>query len=233
MEIHSTKNYSQFKIISANRQIDTNHLSALIKAIKLKNMLKYNPILVSRDYHIYDGQHRFKAAETLKRTLYYIVSNNLELNDLKTLNNTSKKWSIVDYVESFASQDNKDYIYLKEFSTSYNISLASSLYLLGAEGGDGYSRLKKGEFKVKNKIKALDVVVFLNSLDTSHKQYKLRSFVRALSKAFKKDIDKKRLKLVLNAGVKKCDSIDDYMETIQTAYNKNLSKNKRILFVDI
>lgn len=80
-------------------------------------MIKSNIITGAEQLYIIDGQHRFLAARLLNLP---ITANIIEVNTTKeylvelisTLNSTGKKWTIEDYINAYASLNNKSYVKL-------------------------------------------------------------------------------------------------------------------------
>ena len=71
MEIKVTRDYSLFKKLDGNR--DVRKKNALVKSIKEFDLTMYSPIIVSDDFRIVDGQHRFEACKELNLPIYFIV----------------------------------------------------------------------------------------------------------------------------------------------------------------
>lgn len=225
--------YNSFGNMTENRDVKQSHVNKLVESIKNKDMLRYNPILVNDSMDIIDGQHRLEAARKLKKPIYYITARDLNSNDMQTLNNVSKHWSLSDYVESYVIKGNKDYIYLKDFSKSYGLTLTISMYLLGDNSGRACSNVKTGNFKAKNKASAVEIASFISGLNSTFSHYKQRTFIYSMISVWKKTFCKDRLKSVLDRGVKKCATKSDYVTEIQINYNKGLMPKNRVLFVDL
>lgn len=115
--IQSTNKYELFKPVSSNREVDDRHVRKLMEAIRKKNMLHLNPVVVNGDMEVIDGQHRLEAAKRLKLVVYYIKESNIGRNDIAGMNSNKKLWSIMDYVNFFAVEGRKDY---QEFSKLCN-----------------------------------------------------------------------------------------------------------------
>ena len=59
-----------FKRVEGNRPINERYVTELKKEIERKNLLHVNPILVSDDYTVIDGQHRLAIAQDLGVPIY-------------------------------------------------------------------------------------------------------------------------------------------------------------------
>lgn len=113
--IQWTLDHKRFKLDLANRPIDQRHLAKLIKAIKRKNLLHLYPIIVRRDFFVIDGQHRVKAAEALGLPVYYIISDQMGIQDASLVNDSTKGWTLYDYLHHWTMLGVSSYKTLKEF----------------------------------------------------------------------------------------------------------------------
>ena len=91
--INTTKDYSQFQFHELNRGVDSAHIRRLKKHIKEHGLVQ--PIIVTADGTIIDGQHRFHACRELDMPVQYIIRDAMEMTDVVQLNNMSKSWSII------------------------------------------------------------------------------------------------------------------------------------------
>ncbi len=111
--IHTTSNYSEFQFTDYNRSVDAAHVRRLKKLIEKTGLMQ--PINVTSDKYIVDGQHRFHACRELGIPVKYIVTEAMRMSDVVELNNASKAWTVQDKVESYAAQGNEHYIKLVSF----------------------------------------------------------------------------------------------------------------------
>ena len=111
--IHTTSDYSQFDFNELNRGVDATQIRRLKKTISELGLVQ--PIIVTADGTIIDGQHRFHACRELGIPIQYIVRDAMDIADVVKLNNASKSWTIMDKVKSYAAQGNEHYIKLLEF----------------------------------------------------------------------------------------------------------------------
>ncbi len=147
MEITKTTDYSQFKTIQGNRNLNQRHLAELTISIMSKNMLDRNPIIVNDKMEIVDGQHRFEVAKNNNLPIYYLVMPGAHIEEVVRLNATNKAWNSKDYIESFAVRGNKDYIWLLEFVRDYDLSVSQALiFLYGTQGTTVFKTIKQGKF---------------------------------------------------------------------------------------
>lgn len=111
--INTTSDYSQFQFHELNRGVDATHIRRLKKHIKEHGLVQ--PIIVTADGTIIDGQHRFHVCRELGIDIQYIIRDEMDIRDVVRLNNMSKGWTVLDKVESYAAQGDENYIRLLEF----------------------------------------------------------------------------------------------------------------------
>lgn len=149
---NSTTNYKQFKDLSYNREVDKAHVKRLVKSIQKKNLLHLNPIIVSKDMEIIDGQHRLEAAKALKLPIHYIMSEEpFEGSEMQQLNSASKNWTAVDYLNYWTIKKARGYAELSKFINQYpQIPLTSSRKMISASGENRTQDFQNGKLNVGN-----------------------------------------------------------------------------------
>ncbi|MDD4893605.1 MAG: ParB/RepB/Spo0J family partition protein [Candidatus Rickettsiella isopodorum] len=157
-EILETKNYSQFKRLEGNRNLNPVNLRNLKKAIENKNMLSFHPIIVNKDYYVIDGHHRLQVATDLNLPVYFLVEENVDKNQayehIITANVNKKSWTLEDFIHLYVKKDhNPNYI---EFADMLEILQLKPKALIGLIIGASSSKLihemKRGEFKLPENI---------------------------------------------------------------------------------
>lgn len=155
-QIMETNQYGLFHFIVGNREIKTNH--ALDASIKAYGILQ--PIKVDKDFNIIEGQHRYTYAKKNTKPIRYIVAEDhvpYKMGEISELNSTSRKWTITDYIHSFASQGNPEYIKLKRLIEDIN-DIGAPIFALVTVAlgrrlrsrGTGIRMISDGEFKFYN-----------------------------------------------------------------------------------
>ena len=96
IQVHTTNNYSLFKTLNGNRDVNQLHLTRLKESMKKNHLTTI--IMVNEKLEIIDGQHRFLISQELKLPINYIISKNYGLNEVQILNANMKNWQTVDYV---------------------------------------------------------------------------------------------------------------------------------------
>jgi hypothetical protein len=143
-KIKSTSDLNRFSFLEGNRRIVKPHLNRLIRAIEQENLLAYNPILVTRNHEVIDGQHRLVAARKLNLPIYYIEMETLEGNEIGTMNTIRKGWSVKDYVNYYSAQGQDSYKWLKEVMEGTDVYVSALIELAGS----AYAQIKDGTFRI-------------------------------------------------------------------------------------
>lgn len=137
LPVKVTKEYGKFKSILGNRVIFPSHVTRMAYAIKQKNLLEYQPILVNAAMYVIDGQHRLAAAKRLKIEIPYIVVPDTDLEDVRMLNSHLKSWSARDFADSYAKTGNKHYKELLAFIKKYEVHLMLAASILSGHTDTG------------------------------------------------------------------------------------------------
>lgn len=152
-EVYYTDVYDNFKGVVGNRPISRAHVSALERSIKKRNLLSKNPILVTSDMKIIDGQHRLEAAKKLKVNIYYMIVDGGSLPDIQMLNSVMKSWNGYDYMYSYCELGSEDYKLLRRVVETHGITISNAITIYSGFNNQGqrWMEFKQGNFKVKNK----------------------------------------------------------------------------------
>lgn len=134
--VHSTKDYSVFKIPNYQRDVNQSAVKKLAQSIKAEGQLQAVTVDVSGT--VIDGQHRLEALKSLKMPVWYCINHDLGKKDTsnyacKTANNVSNKWSIMSYV-NWAKRNGNDVVaeaeaIAKDWSKTTNNKLTVALAL--------------------------------------------------------------------------------------------------------
>lgn len=166
-KINIESDYSKFKFMGGNREIDYNHVK------RLKNEMQYNPglleaapVLVNEHMYIVDGQHRFEAAKELKMPIYYMTKPGLSIETARHMNVTQKRWTIMDFAKSFADSGKTDYIFFLRAVKKYPAIAPSIImkYLAGGQRNALSTDFRRGNFKIENIDLSTDYLERLNTV---------------------------------------------------------------------
>lgn len=245
MQLYKTTNYDKFSHISANRQLNSTHLKHLTASIAKINLLSANPIIVTEDFKIIDGQHRFEVARKNNLPLYYVMVDRVhDLQEVHLLNANNRSWSMQDYLNSYIELGLEDYKVLKEFCDMYSLPISLSMNLLcTGEGSDSISSVKRntlvqdfkeGRFKITKMRQATEMAENLSFIKPYVEGviWKDRNFLTALKRAIKKvgvqklldKIEKHKGKITRQANPK------EYLRQLEEVYNYKLQESNRVRF---
>jgi hypothetical protein len=193
-QIYETKNYDMFSLINGNRIIRKDRVKKLQKDIEA--FAQKNPILVTADKGVLDGQYRLTACKNLSIPVKYIVDDQIHSSDqnildlIRAINKNQANWTAVNVGNSYAvSEDNE---YYKRYMDLINLGVSHSFVLHAcAEFSKGKpdvkctnKNFKSGEFvmplEVYEMVKGL--IKMLKSSGISPKIWNRQYFIRALMK---------------------------------------------------
>lgn len=119
--LKETTDYSIFKYIEENREVDknTSKYRALKANIKKKGYLICN-ITVNKDGYIVNGQHRVAACKELGIPVSYVINHKVTVEDIMDANDFEKSWALRDYAHNKAVQGDADCKKLLELFDEYN-----------------------------------------------------------------------------------------------------------------
>jgi hypothetical protein len=118
---HATTNYAQFAFDPRNRPIDEGKLAKLFDSILENNLLYANPIVVTPDFVVIDGQHRLRVAEVMEVPIYYVVAPGVDAGKMMIKFNTAvKPWTKQDFLHFWCESGNQEYLTLREFLNRYD-----------------------------------------------------------------------------------------------------------------
>lgn len=228
-KILSTKNYDQFKQILGNRELIISHVNHLIKLNSVDNSLWQYPGLISADGYLVDGQHRLAAARANDWDFFYTISAR-ESKDLMVgiLNTAQRSWSIVNFINYYATNGNKQYQFVIDCLTEFRLSQAIVLALFNKKSGYQTHAIKNGNlvlFEIEGEKVALHDIVSAYS--------ELKPFVstivftdREFAIAIRKSFSVLSVKEIIVALQKTKDEIEparyipDYLRQLEVIVNK-------------
>lgn len=221
-QVHTTTDYFLFKPIDGNRNKNSLHLSRLKKSLA-ENYL-FTVIIINEKYEIIDGQHRFQVIKELNLPLNYVVCKGYGLNEVHILNQNSKNWKNADYLEGYCNLGYSEYIEFRKFIEKHQINLQIAMYLLsGQDTGQMSKKFNAGGFKIKNLQESENTMDKLHLFGLYFPQYKMRWFVYAMVRLFKKPQFEfteflQKLKTQPTA-LQVCNDVDQYISLIEEIYN--------------
>nr|DAP15673.1 MAG TPA: hypothetical protein [Caudoviricetes sp.] len=128
MEIQKTTDYKLFKKLDGNR--DVKRTNALVKSILEFDLTMYSPIIVSEDFRIIDGQHRFVACRELGLPIYFVVMRNENIEKaMIVLNKCQSQWRNSEFFQYNVQKKGSIYAELKEYIDKNKINLSYAVIL--------------------------------------------------------------------------------------------------------
>lgn len=187
MDIRKTMDYETFKTMEGNRKLNNLHIARLAESIKQRDLTHMRPIVVRDDFTIIDGQHRFEALKILKMPIAYIVVNSgFDLRDIQIINQNSKNWSMIDFLESWCILENEHYITLKKFYLKWKLGLNECILLVGTRKSyihaSNGSAFKTGDFRIGSVARGEQLAKMVYDFQPYYEGFRRRSFVFALFK---------------------------------------------------
>jgi len=234
-QVLKTNDYSMFKHMNGNRNINKLHLKRLTESMSEKYIEV--PIIVNQHYEIIDGQHRFEAAKELGKYVYYIKVRNLNLDDVHRLNTNSKNWTAEEYMQGYCELGLKDYLTYRNFKRNYgfghnetNAILTNRARMSGSKNtdfNDGVFKIKDYDLAVKNAEKICMVREY-------YEGYKRRYFVYAMLELFENS-DYSHVEFLnklsfQSVKLQDCTDVKGYLILIEDIYNFKRSKSNKVRF---
>ena len=248
-EILTTTDYTIFKRLKGNREVEPRRVTMLMNSIKQIGWVS-NPIIVNDKMEIIDGQGRFEALKRLGMPVEYHVVNKAGLDECRVMNNRMRKWNTDNYVDSYAETGVTDYQRIKQLMEYFDVPLDVVLMArdvkkgMTSNYGTHYKKMREG------------ILTFTESdyIETSrilniYVEYR-KPFERFTGRTNNKDrvimyiiyyaekygtVDHEKL---IDCLIK-CDpqtvyntSFDRLLESVQNVYNFNKPKRTRLYFYE-
>lgn len=223
-QIEQTKDYSQFKSLEGNRDINRLHYNRLLKSMADKYL--FTLIIVNEHYEIIDGQHRFEVIKELGLPMYYIVCNGYGVNEVQILNQNSKNWTTDDFMNGYCDMNIEDYILYRKFKKKYKFGHNETQAMLQGKpthGGAIAIEFKNGNFKATHYEEACVLADKIYQVREYYDGFNRRFFILAMLKLFDNDnfnFDEFLHKLAIQPySLVDCVSTDQYVMLIEEIYN--------------
>nr|MDA3821381.1 hypothetical protein [Bacteroidales bacterium] len=208
----------------------------LTAAIDAKNLLHVNPILVTGEMKVIDGQHRLAAAETLKVPIYYLVAEDLEPKDISKLNSNQKNWVMMDYINFYAVEKVHEFQVFSRFAVKHSeFRISGLLSIINEDTMRNTKAIKAGELNVFDIDKAEEVCEICTILNERFGYDFVFDavFPVAIKKAINTNgFDLENLYSKIAAAPRAfvvCRNLKEYIAMIEDVYNYKLRENKIII----
>lgn len=127
-QIYSTTDYSKFKFISSNRNINILSYNKLLKSMKEQQLII--PICVNESFEVIDGQHRLKAEKELGLPVYYYIAEGYSVSEMKRANLVSSNWKKDDFLNAYINENNENYLTFNLLKTTYDIGTTDLIRII-------------------------------------------------------------------------------------------------------
>lgn len=240
-QVCQTMDYSLFKTLKGNRNVNQAHLHRLTKSIGEKYLL--SPIVVNERFEIIDGQHRFQAAKANNLPVYYIIAIGYGLNEVQILNTNSSNWNNMDYLKAYCDMGLEPYLKFKIYVNRWPQFKFASLYAIVTQHQSYARNIKsKSVISATNKKGTVHKNIFANGelviadnaviektaqriidFKPFYENYNRSTFVQAMIGIFSlKHYDHERMlnKLSIQpTTLKDCTSVTQYRKLLTDIYN--------------
>jgi hypothetical protein len=239
MEILQSNDYEQFTTINGNRNISLKKVEKLAEDVKSGfNLLPYCPIIVKEvgdKFAIIDGQHRFETCIATLEPVYYLIKNDITLQQIAKLNSRGQKWTVNDFMNCYMKLGVQDYITLSEICREFKVSVSTVCGLLMKNNvkANCKEEFESGYFKVNHLDTTRQYLKLTEELFGEYRFSKDRSLIGAVKEivlAGKCDFDVLKDKIKKNRnGMDKQGDVKNYIYNIERVYNFNNSKRQTII----
>lgn len=232
-----TTDYDMFKFIMSNRDTDRTHVKKLAKAIREKNLLHLNPIIVNENYEVIDGQHRLEAAKMLGLPIYYNIDSDVTQEDISGMNSNKKNWTVMDYVNFYTINKKPDFVAFAALCQRFpDFSAPILMTIIGGDGKKNYEALKRGEIDVTNIDKADIILSKLQDFKDAVPQIANSArFIEAFTAIFLHvDYDHSRMLKKLQTCPSlfiPCLNKKAYIQMLQSIYNRGQRDESIVTFI--
>ena len=237
--IHVTRDYSMFKTVTGNREVDKGHVQKLKREIQKKDLDL--PIFINENDEVVDGQHTLQARKELGKPVRYIRGRFENEFDVAIMNANRKNWPMTAYLNFHIENGKKDYQIIKAMTKQYSLPLECAIFLLAG----GYSMwretrtdFKQGKFKIKTLQRCNEIGADLMFMKNNFNIRLTRSFITAYAVVsehprFKWDRFKTALK-TKSAMLLRGTNTEDFVRVFDKIYNGNTSNKINFIryFID-
>lgn len=222
-----TNNYNKFSFIKCNRKISQSHVRNLMTKMSITGQVQ--PIIIDKQWNIYDGQHRFEACKRNQMPVKYIMYSNLNDDYIGELNNTQNSYSTQTWIDHYK---NRGFLEYKKLVYVYSQYPKISKGVINFAFYHEYvmhitNPIKEGKYKL-SMSKGEFLMNCMNILNKVKGDAFSVKVCKALTRIFKDDMNRANFEEArLEACSKKyiiqtsLNNERDIAESIVTAYRKN------------
>lgn len=239
-KIQSSQDYDNFIMIQGNRNINQTKIDKIKSDIESGfNLLPYCPVIAYEKegfLHIIDGQHRFSVGKQLGLPIYYVITDELNLYQIATMNSKQDKWSSKDFLKCYIELGQGDYKILSQTIIKYKIGISFAAELLSRGKLGTRDKIKddfeQGKFKVGFFEETTELLELSHSIFSRYKFYTDRHLITAVQTIKEKGLCDfnfltEKIKQAPNM-MDKQSSVKEYIYNIERVYNHKASNRKVI-----
>lgn len=164
-DVIRTSDYDIFKSMVGNRMLG-NRTAKIIASIQNNGYIMC-PIIVNEKYEVIDGQGRLSALRALKMPVDYIVAPGTALKDCIAMNAQTTPWKIQDYIDSYITQDNENYVRLDDLKKKHLASISAVVNIATDHFGNakGNKTIMNGTLEISHEdyLRADRVLTYIDS----------------------------------------------------------------------
>lgn len=234
VQIFVTKNYDMFHFSDFNREAKLS--KKLSDSIQKKDLTKFNPILVDEKGIIIDGQHRFVVCKLLGLPVYYIVGEGLEINHAANINQATKNWTTLNFIEYYVKTGYPTYVKLSKLAEKY-FTPVTNLLALGKGSVDKNETMtdltKSGKFSFREHLNPDEILskfqIFREYIDFADNTILFKAYLRVASlEGYDHNRMLKKLKETSGFYLKRMPTQQAQNENMLKTYNYGIAKGNRL-----
>jgi hypothetical protein len=213
-----TTNYSKFLFSKENREVKTKTVLSIKDSMSKFGFIPGRPVLITKEWVIIDGQHRFLAAKELGISVEFEIVEGNYIDKMILLNSTQSNWTLEDYVNSYASQNIDCYRKLLKFKEKYDLSLSSAITMFFTVGVKS-DAIRKGEVLKINPDadKIAEFILNCNTVSYNKDNKFVRAVVMVYNKLTKSQLSRLKSRLII---IPKLSNSTDFVIAFENIINK-------------
>lgn len=189
--VYETTDYSIFKPHKRNRNVVTR--KDMLGQAKIGIV---SPLIVNGEMIVIDGQNRLHHSMLVGAPVKYIIDESLTVDDIARMNTNQEKWTLIDWIESYANEGREEYEKLIHILNNHysDATLVSGLCINLTSASEARKVVMSGEFRIKNYETIIFFFQYLNRFLEETKANKNSPTTKAVYQLFRiKKVDKDRL----------------------------------------
>ena len=191
--IYVTYDYSAFKMIRTNRNLNPKNRAKILKSCKKQQLVRpINVSLHEGNLYIVDGQHRFSVWKELNQPVYFIITSDFADSEfeMKEMNLSGVVWNKATFLESYIKAGKEPYLVFKSLleRTGFSIDLLLSVFnhFQVTDMEQINEAFREGNLSL-NAIDDIEQFIFFYNNFITYKSHKKSNFIKALLRVYSQD----------------------------------------------